>query len=162
MKIKFIVKLFVIIVVLEAGILLYFKIHDALLVNSFSNNLFNHPLPPNTEVLEKTVTTCPNIDLRFGNFGNGEYTVIVATMKLKSLADAETIKKFYNGLKLPLAGSNVVTSDSYSEFTLLFENKYIKRNDSGLIYYERVENKNYKKPTISKNTIYVIQIISGY
>jgi hypothetical protein len=62
-------------------------------LSRFANNLFDYPLPPQTEVISRHVEV--------GLMGNGNHCDFVATQIMRTKLAAEEIEAYYNKVLLP-------------------------------------------------------------
>ncbi|PFA60049.1 hypothetical protein [Bacillus sp. AFS015896] len=102
------------------GLLLYYIFgQEYRYAKKYANQLFDHPLPEKTEVIEKDFEY--GVLYGGGPSGSGGYPTVAAYVKLSSELSEEEIFKHYNN----------------NEFEIYFEgDETIEKNSEGKIWYE--------------------------
>ena len=149
------------------------------ILDNFSNNLYQYPLPPNTEIIEITKFDGKNF---IDGGGSGGYWNVGATMKLSTSLKREDILTYYKGVKFSFPKSNKlgVEPEIYFDDDLQKviydksfrdnQEKYYYRDKNGGIntistYFNenrelRILDK--KGGVDSQTSIFIVQILSGY
>lgn len=84
------------------------------LLQGFANNLYDYPLPPETEVVSK--------DARVELMGNGNHCDFVANQTLVSELPREEIEAYYQDIRLPaVRGDSQLAQNGYIQVRVDFK-----------------------------------------
>ncbi len=147
------------------------------ILNEFSNNLFQYPLPSDTVIIEARAFDGKNF---LG--GNGGYWCVGTTMKLSTKLTREEVLNYYKYTKFPFPKNN----DLSIEPEIYFEGEYVKKEyyksyayKDGFYYVSKkgrqsnmvhnyfdengvIKNTDKIRETNHQELIYIIQILSDY
>lgn len=145
------------------------------ILNGFSNNLFQYPLPPNTVIIERRKFDGKNF---LG--GNGGYWSVGATMRLSTTLTREEVLNYYKNTKFPFPKSNKLGVEPEIYFEGEYQKKeyhksyaykgfyYIsKKGQTGGVnsYFDNdgeIKNIYKTRENDGQDLIYIIQILSDY
>jgi hypothetical protein len=148
-------------IILSFGSYYFGVLQHEIILNRFSNNLFDYKLPPDTIVLDNEKYGGANwID----GGGSGGYWNVVAIMKLSTKLSKKQVLEYYKDVRFSYSKSDepgkvepeIYFEDNYKK-VVYEEGVYYRSKDDTINFVSSMKNQNN-----DKSTIYFLQITDGY